>query len=194
MSDQQTSLHLEEGYWLIKVPNLVYNSVSNLKPGINFGKLEIETKEKTLTNENLINKKKVKLTSIVKCEDKVLNFELNIDKAHNLFAIKEKKTGINPIIYSSRFVATEELVSDFITEKTHIEEENKKKITLVETGKGRPQNEGIFKISDNQFYYTTDTAEKAVSQLNRKDKNLKRTRKDKTELKSEIFNMFSSSK
>ena len=72
--------------------------------------------------------------------------------------------------------------------------ENKKKITLIETGRGRPQNAGMLKVSDDQFYHTNDTQEKAVSQIARKDKNYKRTRKDKEVLKGDIFALFSRNK
>lgn len=222
MSQQPESFELGEGVWLVKVPNYVYKSICNLSSGTDFGKLEVSLKEQPntnnnininnkifnnpkenniptivenkITNDSLLNKKRVKVSSIIKCDNKLLKFDLNIDKAASLFAFREKKNKITTILNNARCIATEETVSDFITENTHIEEENKKLITRIETGKGRPQNEGIFKINNDQFYYTNDTNEKAISQINRKDKNFKRTRRDKDELKRDIFGMFTSAK
>lgn len=188
--NSQINSNLEEGLYLVKVPNIVYNYVSKVPHNTKFGKIEAKLGQ---DNKLVIGKKRVFNVSL-EGNIQTKNFEFSTDSAFDLFAFKENKTKILKINRTGRFVSKDENISDIITKRIHKEEENKKTITMIETSKGRPLNEGIIKLSDHQFYAINDNEEKAILQKNRKDKNLKKTRMDKNELVNRIFDMFSSKK
>lgn len=176
---------LPEGMYLIKVPNVVYNHITKLPTSALIGKVTANT-----TKDHQSKKWKVLLEGAIAAK----RFDMIVDKSHEMFTFKEKKNKIKEIDMIGRFIASDQDVSDYVTNKTHKEEEDKKKMTMIETSKSRPLNEGIIKMSDHQFYATNDNSAKAILQKNRKDKNLKKTRKDKDDLKNDIFDLFSEKK
>lgn len=189
---------LEEGLYLIKVPCVIYNYIENLPNKASIGNInnciikqqQITNNPYNSKNSNLLNKKKSFSINLNKSFP-VTNFELTVDKAYETFAFKDKKNKIKEVDFSGRFIAKDEITSSYITEKINEEEENKKKITLIEKEKGRPRSEGVLKLSEYHFQATIENKEKAILQKNRKEKNLKKTRKDKEVLKNEVFDLFS---
>lgn len=179
-------MELKEGLYLVKVPNLVFNHISKLPHNALIGYLA-NNNDSQLNSKKRQNPFKISLEGNISAK----NFELSIDEAYDTFTFKENKSKILKINSSGRFIAKDEKVSDMLTQKVQKEEDNKKTVTLIETGKGRPTNEGIIKLSEHQFYAINDNKEKAILQINRKDNNLKKTRKGKDELMNDIFDLFS---
>ncbi len=178
-------MNLKDGLYLVKVPNLVFNHINKLPHNALIG--HISNNETILLNKKRQNPFKITLEGNISAK----NFELSIDEAYDTFTFKENKPKVIKINKSGRFIAKDESISDMLTQRIQKEEENKKTVTMIEMGKGRPTNEGIIKLSDHQFYATNDNKEKAILQMNRKDNNLKKTRKDKDELMNDIFDLFS---
>ncbi len=172
---------LKDKVWLVKVPEVVYKKMIN---GGEVGRMEIYD----TTNPNTREREKEVKINLGNIDTNF--FDLNFNKTENFFTFKDKKNKIKKVDYLGRFVATDEYVSDRVTMNVAKEELTNKPCVAIEYGKGRPQTEGIIPISVHQFYATTDTMQKAINQKNRKDKNLKKTRMDREELKKEIFNLF----
>jgi hypothetical protein len=172
---------LKDKVWLVKVPELVYNKMLN---GGDVGRMEIYETSNPNTREKTKDVK-IRLSNI-----DTNYFDLNYNKTENFFTFKDKKNKIKKVDLLGRFVANDEYVSDRVTMNVAKEELTNKPSVAIEYGKGRPQTEGIIPISVHQFYATTDTMQKAINQKNRKDRNLKKTRMDREELKREIFNIF----
>ncbi len=141
--------------------------------------------------ELLKNGEKTKEISVtLGCNIEPKRFELNFSHTNNFFTFKDKKNKIKRINYLGRFLAKDEVVSDLLTMNVAKEELTNKVSIAIEYGKGRPLTEGIIRLSEHQFFATSDSYQQAVSQRNRKERNLKKTRMDKEELKKEIFNLF----
>ena len=185
---------MEDGLYLIKVPQIVYDYITKIPNTGKIGKLEVSEPNitKSQVNSYYLNKKTqnpIKITLEGNTGAKV--FEMKTDSSFDTITFKENKNRALKINKLGRFIAKDEAISDLITSKIHTEEENKKFLTMIEKGKGRPNNEGIIKLSDHQFYAINDNNEKAILQKNRKDKHLKKTRKGKDELMTDIFDLFS---
>lgn len=181
--------NLENKLWLVKVPEIIYRQIvtrSNKKS--EFGSLDIfEIKDK-------IN---YKILANIEGEenDNSCTFDLDyqiVDNS-NLFAFSnhEKPRCVNIL---GKFIASDEKLSDILTQNVRKEEDNNKPSIMLEKSRARPQTQGLIKLSEYQYIATNDSREKALIQRNRKEKNLKKTRKDKGELQSEIFQLFSEKK
>jgi hypothetical protein len=171
---------LKDKIWMVKVPEVIYNQILKER---DLGYIDIF--------ERILNGEKVKEVYVNlggNIEPK--RFDINYNKTDNFFSFKDKKSKIKKIHHLGRFVASDESVSDRVTMNVAKEELTNKASIAIEYGKGRPLTEGIIPISEHQFYATSDTYQMAVSQKNRKDKHLKKTRMDREELKKEIFNLF----
>jgi hypothetical protein len=166
--------------WMVKVPEIVYNQILKER---DLGYVDIF--EKTVNGEKV---KEVYVNLGGKIEPK--KFDIQFNKTDNFFSFKDKKNKIKKISNLGRFVASDESVSDRITMNVAKQELTNRPSIAIEYGKGRPLTEGIIPISAHQFFATNDTVQKAIEQKYRKDKNLKKTRMDRDELKKEIFNMF----
>ena len=172
--------------WLVKVPEQIYNQVINHN---DLGILEVFEKE----NEN--GKKEFEFKVCLGSKIDPNSFNLNISDTKNFFTFKEKLNKIRSIEKIGRFIASDEHISDMVTLRVAKEEETNKPSITIDTGKGRQNNQGrIIPISEHQFIATNDNFQKAMDQKIRKDKNLKKTRKDREELKTEIFSLFSNKK
>ncbi len=171
---------LKDKIWMVKVPETVYKQIIKER---DLGYIDIF--EKTINGEKV---KDVTLNLGGNIEAK--KFDLNFNKTDNFFSFKDKKNKIRKINYMGRFIASDENVSDRVTMNVARQELTNKPSIAIEYGKGRPLTEGIIPISEHQFYATSDSYQMAVSQKYRKDKNLKKTRMDREELKKEIFNLF----
>lgn len=172
---------LKDKIWMVKVPEVVYNQM--LKEPRDLGYIDIF--------ERILNGEKVRdVTVHLGGNIDPKKFDVIYNKTDSFFSFKDKKNKIKKISHLGRFVATDENVSDRVTMNVAKEELTNKPSIAIEYGKGRPLTEGIIPISEHQFYATSDTYQMAVSQKNRKDKHLKKTRMDKEELKKEIFNLF----
>lgn len=172
--------------WLVKVPEQIYNQVINHN---DLGILEVFEKE----NEN--GKKEFEFKVCLGSKIDPNSFNLNISDTKNFFTFKEKLNKIRSIEKIGRFIASNEHISDMVTLRVAKEEETNKPSITIDTGKGRQNNQGrIIPISEHQFIATNDNFQKAMDQKIRKDKNLKKTRKDREELKTEIFSLFSNKK
>ena len=172
---------LKDKVWLVKVPETVYNKILT---GNEVGKMEIWETVNPVTREK---EKEVKI-NLGNMDTNI--FDLNFNKTENFFTFKDKKNKIKKVDFLGRFVANDESVSDRVTVNVARQELMNKPSVAIEYGKGRPQTEGIIPISVHQYYATADTMQKAINQKNRKDRNLKKTRMDREDLKKEIFNLF----
>jgi hypothetical protein len=165
---------------MVKVPEIVYSQILKER---DLGYIDIF--EKTINGESI---KEVKINLGGKIDPK--KFDISYNKTDNFFSFKDKKSKIKKLSYLGRFIASDEYVSDKVTMNVTKEELTNKPSIKIEYSKGRPLTEGIIPLSEHQFYATSDTYQMAVSQKNRKDKHLKKTRMDREELKKEIFNLF----
>ena len=90
------SIELQEGLWLVKVPNLVYNSVKDLPPNTSFGKLEI------IQNEIKESAFKPKINSSLKSTAPINSAFYNKSKNNNIsnndILLNKKRTKISSII------------------------------------------------------------------------------------------------
>jgi hypothetical protein len=170
---------IKDKVWLVKIPEIIYNQLINEK---DLGVLEV------YQNEDDIYKPELKVNFTNKIDPS--QFDINYSKTTSFFTFKEKKHKIREAAYLGRLVANDERVSDKVTLKVAKDELMNKATVGIEKGKGRPQTQGTIRISQHQYFATNDNMQKAMNQKNRKDKNLKKTRMDKDELKSEIFNLF----
>ena len=166
--------------WMVKVPEVIYNQILKER---DLGCIDIIEKNINGTPSRDL---KVHLRGSIDPK----NFELKFDKTNSFFSFKDKKSKIKNIDYLGRFIASDEYVSDRMTMNVYKEELSNKPAIAIERGKGRPLTEAIIPLSEHQFYATSDSYQKAVSQKHRKDKHLKKTRMDKEELKKEIFSLF----
>ena len=180
---------LENKLWLVKVPELIYRQLTNKNnKRSDIGTLDIyELKD---------NKNKLKL--VVHVENDLNNantFDLDIQKIDNssLFTFTNHEKAKN-IDYLGKFIASDEKVSDSLSKNVSKEEDENRASVVLEKSRCRPQTSGLIKLSDHQYIATNDSKEKALIQKNRKDKNLKKTRKDKIELQNDIFQLFSEKK
>ena len=179
---------LENKLWLVKVPEIIYRQITsknNKKSDI--GSLDIfEIKDKK--NYKII--ANVEFVGNTSC-----SFDLDYQTVENssLFSFSShvKPRAINLL---SKFIATDEKLSDILTQNVRKEEDDNKPSIMLEKSRARPQTQGLIKLSEYQYIATNDSREKALIQRNRKEKNLKKTRKDKGELQSEIFQLFSEKK
>jgi hypothetical protein len=179
---------LENKLWLVKVPELIYKQLtSDNRKRNEVGSLDIfESK----------NKKNFKILANIDTEGGAsCAFDLDYKKIedNNLFTFSnsERAKGVNVL---GKFIATDEKLSDILTKNVRKEEDENKPSVKLETSRVRPQTQGLIKLSEHQYIATNDSREKALIQRNRKEKNLKKTRKDKTELQNEIFQLFSEKK
>jgi len=174
--------------WLVKVPELIFNQIISSK-NKDFGILEVFEDKDLNDKRNLIYK--VKLGS----EQDANKFDLQIQPSNNFFSFKEKKKTIRAINAFGKFIASDEYTSDKVTLKVAVEEASNKPRVILDKDKGRQNIQGkILPISEHQFIATNDNFQRAMDQKIRKDKNLKKTRKDKDELKREIFGLFEDKK
>ncbi len=175
-------------FWLVKVPELIYNQIINSNNN-DFGILEVfEKVDNQGRKENLF---KVKLGA----EEDANKFDLQMQESNNFFTFKEKKNKIRAIDTFGKFIASDENTSDKVTIKVAFEEASNKPKVALDKGKGRQITQGrILPISEHQFIATNDNLQRAMDQKIRKDRNLKKTRKDKEELKREIFAFFEDKK
>jgi len=172
--------------WLVKVPELIHNKI--LKEKNDIGILEVFERENPQGQKELLYKINLGNGNL---EDNC-NFDLNICDTKNFFTFKEKKNVIKSLDLFGRLVASDERTSDKVTLQVANEEADQKPKVNLHLGKGRQNNQGrIMQISEHQFIATADNLQKAFDQKIRKDKNLKKTRKDRDELKTEIFGLFS---
>jgi hypothetical protein len=171
---------IKDKIWMVKVPEIVYSQILKER---DLGYIDIF--EKTINGESI---KEVKINLGGKIDPK--KFDISYNKTDNFFSFKDKKSKIKKLSYLGRFIASDEYVSDKVTMNVTKEELTNKPSIKIEYSKGRPLTEGIIPLSEHQFYATSDTYQMAVSQKNRKDKHLKKTRMDREELKKEIFNLF----
>jgi hypothetical protein len=170
--------------WLVKVPELIHNKI--LKEKNDIGMVEVFEKENEQGKKELIYK-----INLGKMDDDCI-FDLNISETKNFFIFKEKKNVIKSLDLFGRLFASDERTSDKVTLQVANEEADQKPKVNLHLGKGRQNNQGrIMQISEYQFIATADNIQKAMDQKIRKDKNLKKTRKDRDELKTEIFGLFS---
>lgn len=174
--------------WLVKVPELIYNQILKDK-GNELGILEIfekinaQGKKEYLYRVNLGN------------TNDTSTFDVKLEPTKNFFIFRDKASKIRAAHSLGRFVASDQRTSDKVTLKVANEEARNKPKVELDTGKGRQTNQkGIMPISEHQYIATNDNLQKAYDQKIRKDKNLKKTRKDKDELKTEIFALFSNKK
>jgi len=174
---------LKEKVWIVKVPEIVYNNILKSKEK-NIGNMEVY-------NYNNSNTKSFKI-NLNNTEAK--HFNLMLSETNNFFTFKDKVNVLRSADGLGRFVSTDEFNSDKLTKIVMEEQEQNKQLIAIDTAKGRQTTESIIPLSKYQYIATTDNWEKAISQKNRKDKNLKKTRRDKEELKSEIFDLFSDKK
>jgi hypothetical protein len=172
---------LKDKVWLVKVPEVVYNKMINEK---DLGQLEVY--ESITSNGEKVRDAKVNLGKNL---DTSL-FDLIYNPTDNFFTFRDKKNILKKVDYLGRFVANDEYTSDRVTMSVARNEMTNKPCVAIEYGKGRKQTESVIPISVHQFYATNDTMQKAINQKNRKDRNLKKTRMDKEDLKTEIFNLF----
>jgi|LauGreDrversion4_2_1035121.scaffolds.fasta_scaffold191286_2 hypothetical protein len=171
---------LKDKTWMVKVPELVYNQIIKEK---DIGYLHICEKN---TNGNNTREIKVSLGGQIHPK----NFEIKFDKTGSFYTFKDKKNQIKKVDYLGRFIASDEHVSDLMTLSVYKEELSNKPAIAIETGKGRPLTEAIIPLSEHQFFATNDSSHRARSQIERKEKHLKKTRMDREELKKEIFSLF----
>lgn len=175
---------LNDKVWLVKVPEIVYNQMLQEK---NLGTVDIyEKPSSTGTKENDL---KLNLHP----HFNPTNFDIVLNKNENFFTFKESKNKplkIKRVNYFGRLVAADESSSDLVTLKVAAEENLNKPSVAIEMGKGRPKTEGIIQISVHQYMASSESLQSALIKKHRKDKNLKKTRMDKDDLKAEIFNLF----
>jgi hypothetical protein len=171
---------LKDKTWMVKVPELVYNQIIKEK---DLGCIHISEK-----NLNGNNTKELKVSLGGQINPK--NFEIKYEKTGSFYTFKDKKNQIKKVDYLARFIASDEYVSDLVTLSVFKEELSNKPAIAIETGKGRPLTEAIIPLSEHQFFATNDSSQKARSQIERKEKHLKKTRMEKEELKKEIFSLF----
>jgi hypothetical protein len=172
---------LKDKIWIVKVPELVYNNILKSREK-HFGQFDIYQTEAgkeykaTLSNSD------------------ARHYSILANDSTNFFTFKDKVTNIREADALGRFVSLDESNSDKLTKIVTNEQEANKPLIAIDFAKGRQTTESIIPLSKFQYLATTDNWEKALSQKNRKDKNLKKTRRDKNELKNEIFDLFSEKK
>lgn len=172
---------LKDKLWMVKVPEVIYNQAMRQK---DLGELEIYEVTNNVGQQET--KLKVNLSERITPS----NFDINFDKTNNFFTFKDKKNRVREVDYTGRFVASDESVSDSVTMNATREEVTNKPMISIERGKGRPKTEGIIPLSERQYFAINETKQRALQQKNRRDRNLKKTRKDRDELKGEIFDLF----
>lgn len=187
MDNQSINTKNTNNFWLVKVPELIFNQIIS-ESNNDFGILGVyEKRDNQGKKENVF---KVKLGSDLDSE-----YDLQMQPSKNFFTFKEKKNKIRAIDTFGKFIASDERTSDRVTLKVAVEEASNKPRVALDKGKGRQSNQGkILPISEHQFIATSDNLQKAMDQKIRKDRNLKKTRKDKEELKREIFTLFEDKK
>jgi hypothetical protein len=175
---------LKDKLWLIKVPEIVYTQMLKEKE---LGVMDIyEVPSNTMEKEYEVN---VNLSG--KIDPK--NFEVSYTKTSNFFSFKDKKakpSKIKKIDYFGRFIATDERVSDMVTRKVAYDEFTSEPRIAYDDRKGRRNGDGVIELSVEQFRTGGGTMSDAIRRKQRKDKNLKKTRMDKEELKNLIFDLF----
>jgi hypothetical protein len=167
--------------FIVKVPELVYNSIMKSREK-DFGQIEITQSHPCATKELNVN--------LYNTEAK--KFTLPYSSTDSYFLFSDKNT--RPANYLGRFVSADEDISDKVTMSVQKEQEKHKQQIAIDYAKGRQISESIIKLSDYQYITSNDSYQKAINQKNRKDKNLKKTRRDKEVLKNEIFDLFSDKK
>jgi hypothetical protein len=172
---------LKDKIWIVKVPELVYNNILKSREK-NIGQFDIFQTEKGTEYKVSLNKSEAR------------QFNILANETNNFFTFKDKVTNIREADGLGRFVSIDEVNSDKLTKIVTNEQEANKPLIAIDFAKGRQTTESIIPLSKFQYLATTDNWEKALSQKNRKDKNLKKTRRDKDELKTEIFDLFSEKK
>jgi len=185
--ENQSNSNIANNFWLVKVPELIFNQIMG-EANSDFGILEVFEKiDSQGKKENLF---RVKLGSDI---DSI--FDVQMQPSKNFFSFKEKKNKIRAIDTFGKFIASDEKTSDKVTLKVAVDEASNKPRVALDKGKGRQNTQGkILPISEHQFIATSDNLQKAMDQKIRKDRNLKKTRKDKEELKREIFSLFEDKK
>jgi hypothetical protein len=172
---------LKDKVWIVKVPELVYNNI-------------LKSREKNIGQLDIYNTEGGKEFKATLNSSDARHFNVLVNESTNLFTFKDKVTNIRQADALCRFVSIDETHSDKLTKIVMNEEEANKPLIAIDFAKGRQTTESIIPLSKFQYLATTDNWEKALSQKNRKDKNLKKTRRNKDELKTEIFDLFSEKK
>ena len=193
---------------LVKIPEITYNQLFASqnqimqKPSINNPNISKLKKNSTgvLTFFEAKNKNLQDVIEIELCLNKedqgkqsqqFFNLEVNLE--NNLYSIikSDKRPILNKIDYLGRLIARDDDLTDEITNQMTRNENEKITHTVLETGIGRPINRGIIALSENHFKYTHADKKKAILNFDRKQNNLKKTRKDKNELQNDLFELFS---
>lgn len=164
-------------YELIKVPEIVYKHIMSLDSK-HIGNLTETDNEDTIVQLN--NKEKPLSVNL---------FKMSKKKVKHLMAFGEEK----------EFKAIDELghcfsvnteMSDNLT-KMYVSDEAKNKAHVnISTSKTKSNSNAYLKISQLQYDNQNKDSKVAIMQQIRKEKNFKKTRKDKSELKKEIFDLF----
>jgi hypothetical protein len=166
--------------FIVKVPELIYNNIIKSREK-DFGLIDViqnQNGEKEL-NINLYN-------------GEVKKFSLGYAPTDSYFTFSDKN--LRQANYFGRFISADQEISDRVTKKVMDDEEKNKLKIERDYAKGRQNNESIIKLSNFQYIAANDTYQKARDMKIRKEKNLKKTRKDKEDLKTEIFDLFSEKK
>jgi hypothetical protein len=128
--------------WMVKVPEIVYNSIIKQKE-LNkeigsFDIYEVDTKDG----------KKIDIGVNFNSD---LKFDLNFSKSDNYFYFRDKKSKMRRVHNFGKLIANDENVSDKITMKVQEDEIRNKPCISIETGKGRPAITGVIKILETNI-------------------------------------------
>ena len=180
---------------LVKIPEITYkqlfNTNNNLKKKAEVGSLNFfETKNK-------FNKDVTEIEFCLNKEDKGQHvFNLNMELDDKLYSITktsktDKRYKMHKIDFIGRLTAKDDAVIDEITYLMTKEENESIHHTKENMTSERQISNAIIPLSEKQFHYTHADRQKAVLNFDRKQQNLKKTRKDRNELMSDLFQLFS---
>jgi len=159
--------YFKDKVWLLKIPKTVYDEILKEKE---IGVIDIIPNPQSKTPKIFCH-----LTQKYTAQ----NFKINFDESKNYYYFKEKSkpSQLKKINYFGRFLASDENVSDNIM-KDFIEKEEKN-ISYTE-------NYSINKLEDVLNLRNNQNPNKEK----KKEEKVKKIRRDKDEIKKEIFDMF----
>lgn len=168
---------IKDKTWLVKVPEVIYNKILDQK---DFGIIDFIP---NITNKKNPPNIKIRLNDRFSGN----NFNLSYEATNTFISFKDKRnklSQVKKIDYFGRFIASDELASDNMTMQVTQEQLSNTPVVLTDKNKGRQQFNSIIPRSGAELSSTLK------KKGNRKDITFKKTRMDRDDLKTEIFNLF----
>lgn len=167
---------IKDKTWLVKVPEVIYNKILEQKE---FGIIDF-IPNKTNKQSPSVN---IRLNKTFSGQ----NFNLSYEPTKTFISFKDKKnkmSQVKKVDYFGRFIASDETASDNMTKQVTQEQLSNTPVVLTDKHRGRQQFDSIIPRSGGELSLSLK------KKSSRKDPTFKKTRMDRDDLKTAIFNLF----